>query len=217
MLRNFAFTLLALVAASSTPARGVEIAAAPDKIAPILLGTPLPDAELRTLQGEPTTLRAAVAGKPAVIVFYRGGWCPYCNLQLSELRHIEKDVQALGFELIALSPDRPEELRKTLDKHQLGYTLLSDHTAAASQALGIAYRYSDAMLAKYKGYGIDLEQSAGATHHVLPVPAVFVVDAAGVIQFSYAHPDYRVRIPADVVLSAVRAIAAGSHHVKPKT
>ena len=146
-----------------------------------------------------------------MIVFYRGGWCPYCNLQLSGLRLIEKDLQTLGYQLIAISPDRPEELRKTLGKDKLTYTLLSDSSAETMKAFGIAYRVDPATLKKYRGYGMDIEKASGEIHHALPVPAVYVVDGDGILQFSYVHPDYRVRVPAEVVLAAARAIAQQHH------
>jgi peroxiredoxin len=184
-------------------------------ITPLLLGNALPDVALRTLEDAPTTLKEAVGGKPAVLVFYRGGWCPYCNLQLSGLRLIRKDLDALGFQLIAISPDSPAELKKTLDKDALDYRLLSDSSAEAMRAFGVGYEVDAEMLKKLSGYGIDLEKASGQTHHVLPVPSVYLVDARGTLQFSYVHPDYTVRLPEEVVLAAARAIKNEKHQLKP--
>lgn len=195
--------------------QAADFATAPDRVTPLLLGSALPDAPLRTVEGASTSLVKAVGGKPAVLVFYRGGWCPFCNLQLSNLRLIQKELTALGYQTIAISPDRPEELRKTLGKDALDYTLLSDSSARAIRAFGIAYRVDAATIARYKEYGIDLDASSGDTHHALPVPAVYIVDADGVLQFSYVHPDYRVRVPSDVVLSAARAIAEQREKLHP--
>ncbi len=200
----------------SAGAMAADLASSPETVRPLLLGGEMPDAALRTIDGEPTSLLESVAGRPAVIVFYRGGWCPYCNLQLSELRLIEKDLKDLGYQVIAISPDRPEELRKTLTKDPLDYTLLSDSKAAAIKAFGIAYEVDSPTLAKLTGFGIDLEASSGEPHHALPVPAVYVVDGKGVLQFSYVNPDYRVRVPSAVVLAAAKAISEQKHVVKPK-
>ena len=175
----------------------------------------MPDVDLKTLDGKPTTLKAQVAGKPTVLVFYRGGWCPFCNLQLSELRLIRKDLDGLGFQMIAISPDLPAELNKTVEKDQLDYTLLSDAKADALRAFGIGYRLDDETYAKYQEYGIDLEKSSGEDHHALPVPSVFIVDADGVLQFSYSHPDYKIRVPGSVILAAAKAIAERSDHLHP--
>lgn len=204
MLRLFLSALLLL---GTAPAFAGELADAPDQVHPILLGSKLPQVSLRTLDGQPTTLADQVDGKPAILVFYRGGWCPYCNLQLSRLRLIQKDVEALGYRILAVSPDRPEELRKTLGKDKLGYTLLSDSPANALKAFGIGYRVEAKLLAQYQGYGVDLKAATGEAQPVLPVPSVFIVDGHGELQFSYSHPDYRVRIPASVVLAAAKAIA----------
>lgn len=184
-------------------------------VTPLLLGNALPDVDLRTLEDTPITLKEAVGGKPAALVFYRGGWCPYCNLQLSGLRLIRKDLDAMGFQLIAISPDNPAELKKTLDKDALDYRLLSDSSAEAMRAFGIGYEVDAEMLKKLTGYGIDLEKASGQTHHVLPVPSVYLVDAKGMLQFSYVHPDYTVRLPQEVVLAAARAIASQKHQLKP--
>lgn len=214
----FRTTLAALVlAAAAVSAPAAELASAPDQVRPILLGSKLPDVPLRTVDGAATTLGAQVAGKPAILVFYRGGWCPYCNLQLSELRLIEAEAKALGYQMIAISPDRPEELAKTLDKADLTYTLLSDSKAEALMAFGIGFRLDDATFAKYQGYGIDLEKASGETTRALPVPSVYIVDAAGTLQFGYSHPDYSIRIPGTVILAAARAIAERKDRLQPKS
>jgi peroxiredoxin len=221
---------LLLIACNGTPGPEASVAAKTDAapiakttaawpqsdkaVSPLLLGNALPEVTLRTLEDAPITLKEAVGGKPAALVFYRGGWCPYCNLQLSGLRLIRKDLDAMGFQLIAISPDNPAELKKTLDKDALDYRLLSDSSAEAMRAFGIGYEVDAEMLKKLTGYGIDLEKASGQTHHVLPVPSVYLVDARGTLQFSYVHPDYTVRLPQEVVLAAARAIDSQKHQLK---
>lgn len=200
-----------------SPARAsaADVAASPQQVTPLLLGSAVPDASLRLIDGKAIPLRQLIGGKPAILVFYRGSWCPYCNLQLSGLRLIEKDVKDLGYQLIAITPDRPEEMRKTLDKHALTYTLASDVDASAMKAFGVAYHVDDELTGTLGKYGIDLDKSSGATHHALPVPSVFIVDADGAIQFEYVHPDYKIRAPAEVVLAAAKAIAQQKHKLQP--
>jgi len=214
MIRH-ALAVLMLTATSGWAA-AAELAASATEVRPILLGSKMPDVPLRTHDGKATTLAAQVGGQPAILVFYRGGWCPYCNLQLSELRLIEDEAKALGYQMIAISPDRPEELSKSLDAADLSYTLLSDSQADALRAFGIGFRVDDATAAKYKEYGIDLEAASGANHRALPVPSVYIVDGEGTLQFGYSHPDYTVRIPGDVILAAAKAIAERRDHLKPK-
>jgi peroxiredoxin len=214
MLRTAIAALALATATVAVPA--AELASAPDQVRPVLLGSKLPDVPLRTVDGAETTLARQVAGKPAILVFYRGGWCPYCNLQLSELRLIEDQAKALGYQMIAISPDRPEELSKTLDKNDLTYTLLSDSKAEALKAFGIGFRLDDVTYLKYKAYGIDLDSASGETSRALPVPTVYIVDGQGVLQFGYSHPDYTIRIPGPVILAAARAIAERTDRLKPK-
>ncbi|MFZ2508656.1 MAG: redoxin domain-containing protein [Steroidobacteraceae bacterium] len=121
-----------------------------------------------------------------MLMFYRGGWCPYCNRNLAELRFAEPELKRMDFEVLFLSA--------SLKEPRADYTLLSDSRMAAASAFGIAFRVDDATIARYKDFGIDLEAASGETHHQLPVPAVLIVDTRGIIRFSYANPDYRIRL-----------------------
>jgi len=194
----------------SAPFARAELAESAEQVRPILLNSSAPDSPLRTLADQPTTLHAALAGKPTVLVFYRGGWCPFCNLHLSELRNLKPELDRQKFQLIAISPDSPAKLNETLEKDELNYTLLSDSSAAAIEAFGIGFQLDDATYQKYQGFGVDLETySGGAKHHVLPVSSVFVIDARGVIQFSYVNPNYKTRVPLALVRAAVVSVASG--------
>src|SRR5579875_89111 len=103
----------------------------------------------------------------------------------------------MGWRVLAISPDRPAKLRETAEKHRIEGILLSDSQMAAAQAFRVAYQVDSETLDQYKKYGIDLEDASGEKHHRLPVPAVFIAGADGVIQFTYANPDYTVRIRPD--------------------
>ena len=142
-----------------------------------------------------------------MLIFYRGGWCPYCNAHLKDLRSAVPQVAAMGIDVLFLSTDRPEILRSSL-KEPVDYHLLSDNEVNAARAFGIAFRMDDATYAKYKTYGLDLEESQGAKHHELPVPAVFIVDRSGTIRFAHTNADYTQRLPAQQVLDAARTAMA---------
>ncbi|MFC1601821.1 peroxiredoxin-like family protein [Candidatus Sumerlaeota bacterium] len=176
------------------------------KVRPILVGQPLPKIVLRTADNAPFELNAAIAEKPTVLIFFRGGWCPFCSRHLGQLQSIEAELVELGCQIIAVSPDRPELLNAPVEKQQLKYRLLSDSRMTAARALGIAFRLDDATVEKYKtAYGIDIEADSGQTHHLLPVPSAFVIGRDGVVEFSYVNPDYKVRIDPGVLLAAARA------------
>jgi peroxiredoxin len=110
--------------------------------------------------------------------------------------------------LVAVSADRPQKLRETLEEKQLDYALLSDATAQGARAFGIAWQVGAAELLALRGFGIDLEDASGQSHHILPVPSVFLVDADGVVRFVYSNPDYKVRLENERLLEAARALVA---------
>jgi peroxiredoxin len=173
---------------------------------PLGVGDRIPDVTLRTDEDREVNLRTLVAAKPAVLVFYRGGWCPFCTRHLSELAGIEKDLEAAGAQLLAISMDQPSKLRETPQRDKLGYRLLSDSDANAAKAFGIAFQVEDALVQKYKdAYRIDLEAASGRTHHLLPHPAVFVADTGGKIRFAHVNPDYKVRLEPKRILEAAKA------------
>jgi len=178
-----------------------------EDICPILIGQPLPKIFLRTPDNELFNLNSAIAKKPTVLIFFRGGWCPYCNRHLNQLQNIEPDLIKLGFQIIAVSPDRPGLLKSHAKEKEINYLLMSDSTMKAAEALGIAFQVDDETIKKYSTYGIDLQASSGQNHHLLPVPAVFIIGKDGVIQFSYVNPNYKVRIDSGVLLKAAEAVA----------
>ncbi len=123
---------------------------------------------------------------------------------------MEAELSSLGFPVIAISPDRPDKLVKSLEAKDLGYTLYSDSSLAAARAFGSAFQLSDEEVTQYKGYGIDLEAASGYGHHQLPVPSVFLVEAGGTIRWVYSNPDYRVRPDNAKLLEAARSLASRS-------
>ena len=175
------------------------------KIKPLQVGQNTPDVTLKTSAGESFDMGAAVRSQPTVVIFYRGGWCPYCNLHLSELQGIEKELKEWGYQIIAVSPDGPSALQPTMDKHELNYTLLSDREMAASLAYGVAFRLTDKMQKKFKGWGFDLAPVPGEPDaRWLPVPAVFVIDGESIVRFAHSNPNYKVRIdPAELLETAI--------------
>ena len=185
------------------------IAEVPDdatKIQPLGAGETAPVFDAYLVDGELYRFDPGQRSHPSVLIFYRGGWCPYCNNHLKALRDAEPILLDMGFEVLFLSADRPEILYSSLRQERPNYTLLSDASMDVSRAFGIAFVVDDATLARYKKAGLDLEEISGYRHHQLPVPAVFIIDADGVIQFVYANPDYRVRLDTEPILEMAREV-----------
>ena len=182
-----------------------KIADSAEDICPVPIGNGIPNVRITALDGTAVHLLDIIHQKPTVIIFYRGGWCPYCNRQLMDLQALETELQNLGYQIIAISSDRPEMLRDSLYQHHLMYDLFSDSDAVASSAFGIAFRESSQMVSEYKKYGLDIEKAAGNHNHILPVPAVFICNTEGVIQFEYVNPNYKIRLDGQVLLAAAKA------------
>lgn len=177
----------------------------PEHVCPVLVGTGIPAAEVYSLDGTPVDLRTVLGGKPTLLIVYRGGWCPYCNRHLTALMDIEKPLIDLGYQVVAISADRPEKMQQSMEKGEWHYQLFSDSSAKAAQALGLAFVVDDKTRERYKKYGIDLEEASGLSHHILPVPAAFLINADGVITFSHVNPNYKLRIDPDILLAAARS------------
>lgn len=189
--------------AKATTGAQPTVTSDPRKTEPLKEGQSIPDVEVQSLQGKSVKLKELVSNKPTVLVFYRGGWCPYCNTHLSDLQKIEKRVLAKGYQIVALSPDTPSELKKTSGKVKMKYQLMSDSEMNAAQAFGVAFKLTDEEYKRLQGYEIDVEKASGQKHRLLPVPSLFVIDTKGNIQYQYSNPDYKVRLQGGEVLAAL--------------
>lgn len=179
---------------------------------PLQVGERAPSFVVETVDSEPFVFDPRRLNRPAIIVSFRGGWCPYCNMHLSELRTVLPEINALGIDVLFLSGDRPETLYRSLSADTqetidgLDYRIYSDADAQAAIAFGIAYRIDDTMISRRHDKGQDIEESSMRRHGVLPVPAVYAIDGSGMITFAFAEPNYKVRLPADELLAAARGL-----------
>jgi peroxiredoxin len=179
----------------------------PQQVQPLSVGARAPIFAARTREGAVRTFLPDSYRKPTVVLFYRGGWCPYCNAQLSDLHLVEPKLRKSGFEIVFLSTDRPELLYTSLKATDIHYTLLSDSHLDAAKAFHVAYHVDGATLAQMREYGVDLEATTGTKQHELPVPSVFIIDTSGTIRFVYSNPDYKIRLGADALWAAAQPLA----------
>ena len=171
-------------------------------------GDPMPAATVKDAAGKEVNLKELVAKKPAVLIFYRGGWCPFCVKHLSALEGIQDELTEAGFQLLAISADKPEKIAETPNADELSYTLLSDSTMEAATAFGLTFKVPDDTVAAYKKeHGIDLEAASGEKHHLLPHPAVFIVDTKGTVRMAHVNRNYRDRLDPALILSNAREVA----------
>jgi peroxiredoxin len=169
-------------------------------ISPLLIGEKAPASTVTNLEGKTLDFAEVYSQKPTVLIVYRGGWCPYCNLHLAELQEIEQQLIDAGYQIVAVSPDAAENLRTVAGKNDLRYQLLSDSDLSLIKAMGLAYR------APERNHAMLKNASGGANPGLLPVPAVFLLDKEGVILFQYINPNYKVRISSELLLAAVTSL-----------
>jgi peroxiredoxin len=173
-------------------------------------GSPFPALLLPGADGTPVDLADLAARGPLVVSFYRGGWCPYCNLELRAWQQRLPELRALGATLVAVSPETPDDSLDTAGKNGLAFPVLSDAKGRLADALGIRFLLSDRIVDLYRRFGHDLPARNGDTEWALPMPATFVVDRGGTILAAFADPDYRVRMDPVEALAvlAARAVPA---------
>lgn len=167
-------------------------------IAPLLIGEKIPNVILKSTENADVQLSDLLKKKKSVLVFYRGGWCPYCNLHLQALAEAEKQILDQGFQIIAISPDAPANLKITAEKDKAKYTLLSDSKGELIKAIGIAFEAPE----NYKS--VINVHSNGVNTNFLPVPSVFVVNTENEILFEYISPDFKQRISAELLVSVLK-------------
>lgn len=191
----------------ATPAAQAPVPASATAIRPITVGSPVDRTlSLRRTDGSAATLGDVLAGKPTVLVFYRGGWCPFCTTQLAALGKALPEMQAAGWQVAAVAPDQPAVLAKAQAATGDGVVRWSDADGHVMRALGLAFIVDAATDAKLKGYGIDLTAAAGNDAKRLPVPAVLLVGADGTVRFVHADPDYKRRFDTQALLAVARSL-----------
>lgn len=192
--------LLILAALFATITGFAQLPNKAEDISPLLIGEKVPEVEITALSGSAVHLTEQVKAKRAVVIFYRGGWCPFCNRHLAAVSEQMEEIQKMGYQVIGISPDDASELKKTVEGNTLNYQLYSDGDGSLAKALGIAFeaptRYQP-MLGKY---------SDGKNNGYLPVPSLFVVDTDGTILFEYISPNYKQRMSSDLLLAVLKQL-----------
>jgi peroxiredoxin len=172
-------------------------------------GDRVPDFRLPEAQGGFVRLNDLLAKGPVVLSFYRGGWCPYCNLELRALQKVLPEITELGAEAVAISPQTPDESLSTAEKNEVAFPILSDVGSVMAKAFGIAFDLAEELRPIYARFGHALPDKNGDESWTLPIPATYVIDRDGVVALAFLDVDYRSRLePADV-LTVLRALSKG--------
>ncbi|MFK4065730.1 peroxiredoxin-like family protein [Streptomyces sp. NPDC029674] len=174
----------------------------------LTVGAPAPRFTLPSATGQEVSLEALLAEGPVVLTFYRGAWCPYCNLALRALQQHQGDFAARGARLVAVSPQIPDETLSLTEKEQLGFDVLSDIGSDVAEQYGVAFDLSDELGALYDRLGFDLDRVNDGHARTLPLPATYVIDRSGTVRWAFVDTDYTVRAEPSDILNALDALDA---------
>jgi peroxiredoxin len=179
---------------------GEELAASGQDTRALSAGDRAPRFALPSATGRTVALDDLLADGPVVLTFYRGAWCPYCNIALRGLQQRHADITARGARLVAVSPQVPDESLTLVEKHGLAFDVLSDVGSGTAGQYGLAFDLPDDLAAVYDRLGFELERVNGGHPRTLPLPATYVIDRGGVIRWAFVATDYTTRAePADII------------------
>ncbi len=174
------------------------------------VGDHAPAIVLGNARGKTTDVAAMLKKGPVIVTFYRGGWCPYCNLELKAFQEVLPEISAAGATLVAISPEKPDDTLSTAEKNALTFEVLSDVGQRVGRAFGLVYEFTDELKSVYQGFGRDIPAHNGTpAEWALPISATYVIDRDGTIIYGYTDPDYRDRAdPRDVLKVLAQRAAA---------
>jgi peroxiredoxin len=179
-------------------------------------GDRAPPIALSNIRGELVDVGLLLEHGPLVVTFYRGGWCPYCNLELRAYQRVLPDIKAAGASLVAISPEKPDDTLSTAEKNALTFEVLSDVGQKVGRAFRLVYEFSDELKSAYRDFGLDIPDKNGAPiEWALPISATYVIDRDGLILYANTDADYRDRAdPSEVLAVLRRAAAAGQRSAR---
>ena len=174
----------------------------------IKIGQKAPDFELPNAEGKSIVLKSLLEKGPVVITFYRGNWCPYCNLQLRALQARLDDIYALGATLVAISPQVPDGSLTEDEISKMDFIVLSDQDAKVALQYGVAWQVPE-FLAEHMRVDrkLDLEKVNNGNGNVLPIPATFILGQDGVVTWNYVNVDYRTRSEPEEIIEALKNLS----------
>ncbi|MFI9050730.1 peroxiredoxin-like family protein [Streptomyces sp. NPDC053427] len=180
-----------------------ELAASGQAGRALNVGATAPRFGLPAADGTTVTLDALLADGPVVLTFYRGAWCPFCNLALRALQQQLGEIAARGAQLVAVSPQIPDESLTLTEKHDLAFPVLSDIGCDTAKQYGLSFDLPEDLAAVYDSFGFDLQRVNGGHPHTLPVPAAYVIDRDATIRWAFIDTDYKTRAEPSDILAAL--------------
>jgi len=175
--------------------------------AALKIGDQAPAIVLPNATGKAVDVGTLLKRGPVIVTFYRGGWCPYCNLELRAFQKILPEIEAAGAGLVAISPEKPDDTLSTAEKNALSFEVLSDVGQKIGRAFGLVYTFSDELKRAYQEFGLNIPAMNGSDEWALPISATYIIGRGGTIVYAYTDPDYRDRADPDEVLMFLKRAA----------
>lgn len=172
----------------------------------IQVGDTLPEFRLSDAFGKEVSSADLLAKGPILINFYRGEWCPFCNLVLRSMQEHLDEIKAKGVTMVAVSPELPNQSLSTTEKHDLKFPVLSDVGNKFAKQLGIVFQQPDTMRSLHKQFGNDLETRNGDDSMEVPIPATLLVDQKGVVRNTYIETEYWKRLEPSTAMKWIEAM-----------
>jgi len=169
------------------------------------VGDQLPQFALSNATGQEINIYDYLAQGPLIINFYRGAWCPYCNLELRAYKEILPEIKAAGANLIAISPELPDTSLSLIEKHDLEFEVLTDRDNKLAKKLGLVFKLDEDLGELYRKFGHDLDSAQGNTNQELPLPATYVIDTDGKVLLASVNTDYTKRLEPSIALEAIKS------------
>lgn len=166
-------------------------------------GKKVPDFNLNAHNGEPINLEVLLEEAPLLVIFYRGGWCPYCNVQIRQLTEAYPEFKKRGVFPVLISVDEIDGAALASRSYEIPFAVLSDPKLSAHMAFDVVMEIDAETYKQYQGYGIDLEAWSGQSHHKIAVSSAFVVDESGMVKWAHTSKDYKTRPSPEQLLQVI--------------
>ncbi len=173
----------------------------------IRVGDPAPDFSLPQVKGGNIKLSELIKGGPVVLNFYRGGWCPFCQLEFKALHDYMPYIKSLGARMIGISPETMETSRETVEQQHLEFEVVSDQGNLVARRYGLVMTVDEAVRPLYQEWGIDLITANGNDAYELPLPATYVIDTSGIVRAAYVNKDYTTRMEPTEIVATLQELA----------
>ncbi len=169
-------------------------------------GDKAPDFELKNATGKKIELSNLLKKGPVVIIWYRGGWCPYCNIQLHDIQKYLPEIKSLNATLVAITPETPDNSINMLEKHKLQFEVLSDIDNKVAHKYKIVYKLSAPLLKEFKKFKIDVAKHNGNNKNELPLAVTYIINTDGIVSYSFINEDYKKRAEPSELISVLKSM-----------